>query len=277
MPLVTHSSKSLQSMAARKWGAKDEKSMSNNHRMTQKFIRAPLAAIALCCVAIAMTPQAIAQACGPSVTLSANQWTMVGIPCVPPAAKRNIGDVFGPSLGTSNYGVTWIAWKRVYDDAQCTVSTGPSDCYVKLTLASAATTGDAFWLYTTEQKTLQFSSTTASTPGPSFQFPAKVSSDGNSRYYMFANPYAATVSWANVVFPSTLTLWGVTIPYTLSVQQAIDTTVVSKNINYWNGNTYYTRDLNSPVATFTAKTSVWLEMLKPNSAITNISVSVLKP
>lgn len=239
------------------------------------FVRAPLAAFALYCMASALAPQAMAQACGPSLTLAANQWTMVGIPCVPPASKRTIGDVFGPSLGTANYGVTWIAWKRVYDDSQCVVSSGPSDCYVKLTLASAATTGDAFWIYTTLQKTLQFSSSTTSTPGPFFQFPATLSTDGNSRYYMFANPYAGTVSWSDVVFPSTL--FGF-FSFTLSVQQAVNNSVVSKDVHYWNGNTYFTRDLTNPVATFTAKGAAWLEMLQPTSSfISNVSVRVPQP
>ena len=40
--------------------------MSNNSRITQKLIRAPLAAIALYCMAIALAPQAVAQACGAS-------------------------------------------------------------------------------------------------------------------------------------------------------------------------------------------------------------------
>ncbi|MCB1687599.1 MAG: hypothetical protein KDI33_03905 [Halioglobus sp.] len=171
--------------------------------------------------------------------------------------------------------MTWIAWKRVYDDSQCVVSSGPSDCYKRLTLASSATTGDAFWIYTTEQKTMQFSSTTASTPGPYFEFPARLSTDGNSRYYMFANPYSATVSWSNVVFPSLI--FGF-FPYNLTIQEAIDNSVVSKNVHYWNGNTYFTRDLSSPAATFTAKTSAWLEMLRPNPfVISNVQVRVPKP
>lgn len=222
--------------------------------------RAALGALAAFCLTLALAPQAAAQACGPSLTLPANQWTMVGIPCVPPTGKKTIGDVFGPSLGTADYGVTWIAWKRVYDDNQCVVSSGPSDCYTKLTLASAADTGDAFWIYTTEQKTWQPGSTTGSTPGPNFDFDAKLSPDGNSRYYMFANPYAGTVDWSDVIFR---TAWFGVFTVNLTTQQAINYTFVSKNVHYWNGNTYYTRDLTSPEATFTAKHASWLEMLQP--------------
>ena len=180
----------------------------------------------------------------------------------------------GPAWETENYGVTWIAWNRVYDDSQCVVDPGPSDCYTKLTLDSAATTGDAFWIYTTQEKQLQFSSTTASTPGP-FEFPATLSTDGNSRYYMFANPYSATVNWADVLFP---TLFFGFFDVDLTVQQAIDNDIVSKNVNYWNGNTYFTRDLTGPAATFKAKEAAWLEMLQPNAfAFQNVNILVLKP
>lgn len=243
-----------------------------------KYVYTPLAAITFFLLAVALAPQAAAQqACGPSLTLTADQWTMVGIPCVPPAANQNIGDVFGPSLGAADYGVTWIVWRRVYDDNQCAVASGPSDCYIKLTLASAATTGDAFWIYTTEQKTLQFSSATTSTPGP-FEFPAVLSTDGNSRYYMFANPYAATVEWADVLF-STLLFGNPGLEVVGTAQQAVDVSVVSKNVHYWNGNTYFTRELTGPnAATFEAKEAAWLEMLQPDAFIfQNINVLVPKP
>jgi hypothetical protein len=240
------------------------------------LFRNKLAIITLFCAAAFMAPHALAQpACGSSISLSADQWTMVGIPCVPAAANRTVGKIFGPSLGTADYGVTWIAWKRVYDSNQCVVASGPADCYIKQTLDSAANTGDAFWIFTTEQKTLQFSSTSTNTPGPYFEFPATLSTDGNSRYYMFANPYSATVNWSDLAF-STL-LFGV-IPVVGTTQQAIDASIVSKNVNYWNGNTYFTRDLTAPAATFTAKQAAWLEMLQPNPAwIPSVNVRVPKP
>jgi hypothetical protein len=238
--------------------------------------RTQLTAIMFFCMAATMAPHALAQpACGASISLSANQWTMVGIPCVPAAANKTVGKMFGPSLGTTNYGVTWIVWKRVYDNNQCVVASGPADCYIKQTLNSAANTGDAFWIYTTEHKTLQFSSTSTATPGPSFEFPATLSTDGNSRYYMFANPYSATVNWSDLGF-STL-LFGI-IPVIGTTQQAINLSVVSKNVYYWNGNTYFTRDLTAPQATFAAKQAVWLEMLQPDPAIVpSVSVQVPKP
>ena len=274
MPLTPCTDQNRQTSTFIKEAPQAVKPMSNKYKITKSAVRAPLAAFALLWLTVALAPQAAAQACGPSLTLTANQWTMVGIPCVPPAGKKTVGDVFGPSLGAADYGVTWIAWKRVYDDNQCVVPSGPADCYTKLTLASAADTGDAFWIYTTEQKTWQPGSLTTSTPGPFVQFPATLSTDGNSRYYMFANPYSGTVSWTNVIFPAIL--FGF-IPYNATSQEAVNNSVVSKNVHYWNGNTYFTRDLSSPVATFPAKTAAWLEMLQPSGFISNVRVRIPQP
>ncbi len=283
MPLPTDTDHTLQTIASPNRGPQDVTPMSDIARITRLFCKAfangttrrtRLASLALFWLAVAMAPQVTAQACGASLTLSANRWTMVGIPCVPPSGRRTVGDVFGPSLGTANYGVTWIVWKRVYNDNQCVVSSGPSDCYVKLTLASPANTGDAFWVYTTVQKAWQLSSSTTATPGPYFEYPAILSTDGNSRYFMFANTYSGTVSWSNIVFPSII--FGF-FPFNLSSQQAVNNSVVSKNVHYWNGNTYFTRDLSNPVATFPAKTAAWLEMLQPSAAISNVRVRIPQP
>jgi len=278
--------------------AKDVNTMSDNTRISQQIyllvaqafrvdcLRASLAAIALFCIAAATAPPVSAQAtaCGTPINLVANQWRMVGIPCVPSAGspgppvrpdRRNVSGVFGPSLGVSNYGVTWIVWKRVYDDSQCVVSSGPADCYVKLTLTSPANVGDSFWIYTTQARTIQFSSTFTSTPGPNFEFPGKIAMDGNSRYYMFANPYNTTVRWADLRFD--VTAGGFTFP-NASTALAVTAQIVSKNVHYWNGNTYFTRDLNEPEATFVPKEAAWLEMLTPLfNNVTGVTVKVPKP
>lgn len=252
-------------------------------------LRATLAAIALFCIAAATAPPALAQpqtACGPPINLSANQWRMVGVPCAPSPGsvtpprpdRRNISGVFGPSLGIANYGVTWIVWKRVYDDSQCAVPSGPADCYVKLTLASPANVGDAFWIYTTQAATVQFSSTFTTTPGPSFSFPARLATEGNSRYYMFANPYRAKVRWSDVLFATTITIFGNTIPVELNPAAAATASIVSENVHYWNGNTYFTRSLSAPEATFDPKEAAWLEMLTPIPIVTSgVTVKVPQP
>lgn len=253
-------------------------------------LRASLAAIALFCISAATAPPVLAQpqtACGPPISLSANQWRMVGVPCVPSAGsvgppvrpdRRNVSGVFGPSLGVANYGVTWIVWKRVYDDSQCAASSGPADCYVKLNLTSPANVGDAFWIYTTQAATVQFSSTFTNTPGPNFAFPARLAAGGNSRYYMFANPYRTEVRWADLLFATSVTFMGNTFPVEVNTATAVTASIVSKNVHYWNGNTYYTRDLSLPEATFLPKEAAWLEMLTPNPIVTSgVTVKVPQP
>lgn len=264
-------SKTMLNTITRSWAF----NMTLASRFFARLLRGRLATLMLFCMAATAAPHTMAQpACGASIALAADRWTMVGIPCVPAAANRTVGGMFGPSLGTTDYGVTWIAWKRVYNDNRCSVASGPADCYIKQTLASAATTGDAFWIFTTQAKTLQYSSASTSTPGPSFEFPATLSTSGNSRYYMFATPYSATVSWSNLVFPTLL--FGF-FPVELTTEQAINNSIVSKNVYYWNGNTYFTRDLTAPAATFAAKQAVWLEMLQPSGFFTNVSVRVPRP
>lgn len=270
--------------------------MSDNNRILQHIylllaqtlrvgnLRTPLAAIALFCIAAAMAPPAQAQNCGPPIQLAANQWRMVGVPCLPSPGRqtppvqpdrRTVGGVFGPSLGNTSYGVTWIAWKRVYDDGQCVVSSGPADCYVKLTLTSPANVGDAFWIYTTQATTLQFSSTSTATPGPEFTFPGKLATGGNSRYYMFANPYRSNVRWGDLRFAVTV---GAFPPVEGPTSAAVAFNIVSKNVHYWNGNTYFTRDLTAPEATFVPKEAAWLEMLTPSiPGVTALTVKVLQP
>jgi hypothetical protein len=253
-------------------------------------LRATLAAIALFCIAAATPPPVLAQPssnCGPPIELSANQWRMVGIPCLPSPGsvtpprpdRRTISGVFGPSLGTANYynGTTgtWIVWKRVYDDSRCAVSSGPADCYVKLDLTSPANVGDAFWIYSTTAATVQFSSTFTETTTSPFAFPARLATGGNSRYYMFANPYRAKLRWASLEFVASINN---AAPETFNTALAVTRSIVSKNVHYWNGNTYFTRDLSAPEASFEPKESAWLEMLTPNSSVTSgVTVQVPKP
>jgi len=238
-------------------------------------LRQKIAGIALLLITLALAPQTFAQVCGPAITLNAEQWRLVGIPCTP-ATGATVGSVFGPSLDTTKYGVTWIAWKRIYDaPTQCAVASGPADCYTKLTLNSTVSAGDAFWIYSTLVKTLTFPSITTATPGPYFQIPAKVAINNETpRYYMFANPYGATVNWADLRFA------GGNGNTTIGTKTAVALSIVTANVHYWNGsNTYYTRSLSSiPEATFVPKEAAWLEMLAGvEPLIPNLVIRVPKP
>jgi hypothetical protein len=125
-------------------------------------------------------------------------------------------------------------------------------------VTDTVTAGDALWLYTTESATLDFTTIGASsTPGPHFEFPAVVAESNTSpRYYMFANPYDATVDWADLKFAGDG-------GRSFKTKTAISLAIVGANVHYWNGNTYYTLSLTSvpDEATFEPKEAAWLEML----------------
>lgn len=229
------------------------------------FISSKLTALAVLCLVAAIAPQAVAQVCGPNLTLTANQWTMVGIPCEPDPNNNTIGDVFGPSLIAAKYGVTWIVWNRVYEnpvpDPEFQIF--PNDFYTKLTVADTVSAGDALWLYTTEGGTLDFSTIGASsTPAPHFEISPLVVAVSNTspRYYMFTNPYDAPVNWADLNFVGNP---GGNASATFNTKTAVNKSIVAANVHYWNGNTYYTRSLTSvpEEATFVPKEAAWLEML----------------
>jgi hypothetical protein len=236
-----------------------------------------LAAVAALCLGSAFAPQALAQNCGGAISLVANQWRMVAVSCAP-NSSATVSSMFGPSLGAANYNVTWVVWKRVYNNTTLCPTAARNDCYTKLALTSPVTTGDAFWIYTTNAVSLQYPNSTPATPGTYFEFPAQLSDDSTSRYYMFGNPYPTTKNWADFQWP--VLLFGF-IPYTGTTQQAIDNYGASKNIYYWNGtNTYYTRDNTSspnPAATFAAKEAAWIEFQNPADTISNVRVRVPGP
>jgi hypothetical protein len=273
-------------------GVKELKTMSNSAavasyitemlrtRKLMGLIRFQLAALAAFCLATAIAPQAVAQVerfCGPNITLTANQWTMVGIPCEPDSDNNSIGDVFGPSLTATDYGITWIVWNRVYQ----TVDPGPpvisNDFYTKLTVTDKVTAGDALWLYTTVGGELDFDEPTIGaslTLDDPFEFPAVVGESNTSpRYYMFANPYDARVNWADLIFAGDG-------GRSFKTKTAINLDIVGANVHYWNGNTYYTRSLTSlpEEATFEPKEAAWLEMLAGvPPLVANLRVEVPAP
>lgn len=277
-------------MASTIWGVKDVKAMSKSTcatpykttlfrtSKTVEFIRAQLTAIAFLCLATTIAPAAIAQCGSNTVTLSANQWSMVGVPCVP-GASNTILDVFGPSLGAANFNSTWLAYKRIYDDpVQCAVTSEPNDCYVRSTSTDTVSVGDAFWIYTLVEQPLDFSTIGASsTPGPEFVLVATSSTAFDDRYYMLANPYASTVSWSDLRITGFF-LGFASVDYT--IQEAVDAGVVSANVYYWNGiNTYFTRSLTSlpDPATFEPKQSAWIQYTPLSVLFNDLMVHIPEP
>lgn len=229
----------------------------------KRLIRSQLCALAVLCLTAAIAPQAVAQVCGPNITLTAGQWSLVGVPCEPPNPGNTIVDVFGDSLnsaaGAPNYGYnsTWVAYKKGYD-GQCVGATDPNNCYIKLTTADTVSAGDAFWIFTDLAATLDFDAIGASPTSPGFSFQAQASVDATSRFYLFANPYASTVNWSDLRFTGSFLN---VFPTDFSTQEAVDAGTISTVVQYWSGNDYYPLSLISmpDTATFKPKESAWIE------------------
>jgi hypothetical protein len=242
-----------------------------------RSVRAQLTALATLCLSLAIAPQAFAQ-CGPAINLAAEQWRLVGLPCNAIAGAGTVQGVFGPSLGADNYNVTWVVWTRVYGDPTTCPGAEPNDCYQKATLTTPVLRGEGYWLYTTQAATLQYPTNFNTTTSTNFNTIAYLSPTANtSRYALYSNPYATTKNWTSIIFPVTIS--GNSFQATL--QQAIDTNIVTKNVYYWNGvNTYFTRDNTSspnPAATFVPKEAAWLEFRRPADNVTNVIVRTPGP
>jgi hypothetical protein len=240
-----------------------------------RFLGCRLTALVALILAATIAPQAVAQVCGPNVNLAANQWIMVGVPCEPDANNNTVGDVFGPSLNAADYGSTWILYKRVYDVLVPSPGIPPNDYYTALAVTDSVAAGDAFWIWTDVGATLDFSSIGAtSTAGPTFEFPAVVAESNDSpRYYLFANPYGADVLWEDLVFAGNG-------GRAFKTKAAIGISIVGENVHYWNGNTYFTRSINSvpEAASFVPKEAAWIEMLAGQPPLVqNLRVVVSEP
>lgn len=250
------------------------------HRLACAHYR--LSVPALLYLAAAFAPQAAAQ-CGPTLNVPANQWTMVGVPCVPAGPNNTVATFFGPSLnggsGAPNYDYnsTWVLYRKGYSPADCTGAPDPNNCYVRMAATNTVAAGNAFWLYTTQARTINFSGLGAGvTPGPNFNFPAiAAESNANPRYYMFSNPYEATVSYAN--FRWSGLLFGF-IPLNVATPDPVAANIVTGVAHYWNGNAYFPRSYNGiPPATFAPKEGAWLEYLLGVAPLFPFGITVSVP
>jgi hypothetical protein len=239
-----------------------------SHSRKPKFLPPVIRSIVVC-VAVALAPQALAQ-CGSPINLAADQWTMIGIPC-DPGANKTVEEVFGSNFGSETYNSTWVVWERTYSES--------GDVYTELLPGDFVETVDALWIYSTVHVPAFGIASASGTSDNNFDIagpPALLS--GGSRYYMFANPYSDTVNWSALLFRGFL---GGTSPFEEPTQVAVDEGYLSKDVNYWNGNTYFTRDLSSnvnPAATFEPYESAWIEALGPTStSVTDPVIRVPNP
>ncbi len=226
-----------------------------------------LFALAALCATIAFAPHATAQNCGASsLSLAAEEWTLVGVPCVPVAPNNTVATFFGPDLddgagGNNSYNLTWVLWRKGYDPVTCAGKSDPDNCYVKMAASDTVSAGDAFWLYTVPAKTLTFAGLGATATSGQFDYAATLAATlGGDRYYLFANPFEDAIDFADWRWTGNLVFFG---NFDRSTEEATFGLWLLTNgiVHYWNGNSYDVRTVTGPdsPALFEPKESAWVE------------------
>jgi hypothetical protein len=196
-------------------------------------------------------------ACGAPIDVPANTWTLVGISCVPDGAESTITDFFA-DLGTTNYAVDWIVWRREYDNLTLCSAANFNDCYVKSLASDTVENGDALWVYSVNQASLSYPVSASVQGRRTVRTPALFSSDTNPRDYLLANPFAGTI---NVSEARLFVNNGNGGRARLSISNAVAAGYIDRPIHYWNGNTYFTRDITGAVGDqpqLRSKEAVWI-------------------
>lgn len=116
--------------------------------------------------------------CG-DVLLTANQWRMVSISCNP-GASNSVADLMGNSLGRTDYGTTWVAWRW----------NPVASSYQKLALSDTLAGGEGVWLYSTVTSQVAIDSPTAGMLPDSFEHVLT----GPDTWNLIGNPYNQPLS-----------------------------------------------------------------------------------
>ncbi len=201
-----------------------------------------------------------ALACGPGVPLTTGAgalWQMLALPCVPSAAAPNPPAVFGTgtlsNLATADYGVAnpgsgtgWVIHRR---------DVGEPPAYVQLGTGDTLAVGAGFWIKSYQAPTdgkLVLSGTLTPTDATQAQGCASANgckaitvttpSAATNRYNLVGNPFPYAIDWSKVRIrvggpggsiytPSQAAGIGV---------GAASPSVLSNEVNIWNGTTYDT-------------------------------------
>ena len=168
--------------------------------------------------------------CGPlpSPALTANQWSLVSLPCMP--TTMTVDGVWGDELGTTNYDATWVVYER--DEI--------NDSYTKLMINSPVNQDAAYWVLSLAGASWNLDGTPTPLVAGSLGCPTAncyeiplvpPGNPGEMRYNMVGFPYPILIPWQDVhVRTDGL---GVLNP---SEAQALN--VLSNTFWIWNGNAY---------------------------------------
>jgi hypothetical protein len=199
--------------------------------------------------------------CGFGAAIQAGRWNMIGIPC-DLGSSNTVADVFGDTLDTNRYNIDWTMYRR---DAA-------NDRYVRLSLASALSQDEGYWLYSrdwanwdvTGTATTWTMSGTCASPTGCYEVPLTKPADASGhRFVMVGHPGNRNVNWSGV----TVMVDGTALtPYEAEVYNYL-----SKTFWKWNGASYDTWDDGTTPGmegTLYSHEGIWVKVLGDSFSLT---------
>ncbi len=170
-------------------------------------------------------------ACSERISLAADTWELISLPCNPGAAD-SVAEVFGDDL-PGVYNEDWVIWER--DEAD--------DEYVRLSSSSALTAGTGYWIYSRDAAELEI---TGITHG---EIDNALFGDPEGLRNLMGHPFQFSVCWRDVLVINGGEI--LTLDYA-DPGGVCDTDpsgcVMSQVMRKWNGNAYETFDGYTPGA-----------------------------
>lgn len=157
--------------------------------------------------------------CTQTISLTQNKWKMFSLPClVGVSTGVTVADILGDDM-SGTYDVDWVVFER----------NAVTDTNDRLGLASAMENGKGYWVFSTQAgQSFDVEGQYAASPD------IYLSGSAGGRWNMIGHPLDYSVSWSDVDVIDDATIMGIG-----SVNTSTD---MSKQIHYWNGNTYDTFD-----------------------------------
>lgn len=198
--------------------------------------------------------------CDKSLSLTANQWYMIALPCEVTTPNNTVQAVFGDDLPVANYGTRWRVYRR---DAA-------NNLYVQLNLGDTLQAGLGYWIKTLDSGVIDVGSST-SAGNPQADVPLS-SASITGRYNLVGHPFVFDVCWKDVQVvdgASVLTLDQadplVSGNRACSLLPNPDPSCVMSNTMYlWNGSAYQAYNGGTPGAegVLSSFTGLWVKAFK---------------
>lgn len=197
--------------------------------------------------------------CNKSLSLTANQWYMIALPCEVTTPNNTVQAVFGDDLPAANYGTRWRVFRR---DAA-------NNLYVQLSLGDTLQAGLGYWIKTLDSGAITVgSSTSAGNP----QADVSLSSASTGRYNLVGHPFMFDVCWKDVQVVDGANVWTLDQADPLVggnracslLPNPDPSCVMSNTMHLWNGSAYQAYNGGTPGAegVLSNFTGFWVKAFK---------------